>query len=140
MSVEENKAIARRWNEEIWSKGSLATIDELFATDYVCHYPGDPTPDRESYKQWVAMSFAAFADVHCTIEDMVAEGDKVALRWTWRVTHSKGEYMGIAPTGKQMTITGIFILRIEGGKIVEEWGNSDDLGMMQQLGVIPAQG
>ena len=73
MSIEENKAIARRWNDEIWSKGNLPAIDELFAADYVCHYPGNLTPDRESYKQWVAMNFAAFADVQCTIEDLVAE-------------------------------------------------------------------
>jgi predicted ester cyclase len=134
LSLEENKAIARRWNDEIWSKGSLAAIDELFATDFVSHYPGEPTPNRESYKQWVTMNFAAFADVHCTIDDIVAERDKVVIRWTWRLTHTKGEYMGIAPTGKRVTMTGISILRIAGGKIVEEWGNTDDLGMMQQLG------
>ena len=134
MSIEQNKAIAHRWNDEIWSKGNTAAIDELFAIDFVSHYPGEPTPDRESYKQWVTMNFAAFADIHCTIEDMVAEGDKVVLRWIWRFTHSKGDYMGIAPTGKRVTMTGISILRILGGKIVEEWGNSDDLGMMQQLG------
>jgi predicted ester cyclase len=140
MSVEENKAIARRWNDEIWSQGSLTAMDELFAPGFVSHYPGDPTPNRESYKQWVAMNFAAFADVKCTIEDIVAEGDKVVVRWTWRMTHSKGEYMGIAPTGKQVTMTGMCILRIVGGKIVEEWGNSDDLGFMQQLGAIPSVG
>lgn len=137
MTTEENKALARRWNDDIWSKGNLTAIDELFAADFVSHYPGGPTHDRESYKQWVTMQFAAFSDVHCTVDDMVVEEDKVVVRWTWRGIHSKGEYMEIAPTGKQVTITGISILRIVGGKIAEEWGNSDDLGFMQQLGVVP---
>ncbi len=135
MSTEENKAIARRWNDEIYDKGSLVAIDELFATNFVWHYaPPGVAPDREGYKQENVTNLgASFADVHCTIEDMVAEGDKVAVRWSWRGTH-KGEYMGIAPTGKQVTITGIEILHIVGGKIVEEWSESDWLGFMQQLG------
>jgi predicted ester cyclase len=140
MSTEENKAIARRWNDEIWNKGNIDVIDELFAANFVSYYPGFPTSDRENYKEWVAMEFAAFADIHCTIEDLVAEGDKVAIRWTWRGTHSKGKYMEIAPTGKKVTNIGITILRIEGGKIVEEWGSSDELGKLQQLGVVPSPG
>ena len=140
MSIEENKAIARRWNEEIWDKGNLAAIDELLAPDFVFNYaPPGAAPDREGYKQTVTNLCAPFADIHSTIEDMVAEGDKVAVRWTWRGTH-KGEFMGIAPTGKQVTITGISILRIVGGKIVEEWGEMDNLGMMQQLGAFPPSG
>ena len=141
MSVEENKAIARRWLDEIWSKGSLVAINELCATDFVWHRaPPGVVPDREGYKQENVTNLgASFADFHCTIEDMVAEGDKVAIRWTWRGTH-KGEYMSIAPTGKQVTMTGINIIRIVGGKIVEEWGESDDLGFMEQLGAVPPQG
>ena len=139
MSVEENKAIAHRWNDEIYSKMNLAAIDELYASDFVWHSAfSGVAPDREGYRQSV-MSLAPFADVQCTVEDMVAEGDKVAVRWAWRGTH-KGEYMSIAPTGKQVMITGIGILRIVGGKIVEEWGESDMLGFMQQLGVVPAPG
>lgn len=138
MSTEENKAIARRWMEEIWGKGSLAAIDELLAPDFVFNYaPAGVARDREAYKQTVTM--APFADIHSTIEDMVAEGDKVAVRWTYRGTH-KGEFMGIAPTGKQVTMTGISIIRIVGGKIVEEWGEMDMLGMMQQLGAVPPPG
>ena len=137
METEKNKAIARRWSNEIWNNGNVDIIDELYADDFVSHYPGFPTADRESYKQWAAMEYASFADIHCTIEDLVAEGDKVVIRWIWKGSHSKGNYMEIAPTGKQVTITGITILRIEGGKIVEEWGNSDELGKLQQLGVIP---
>jgi steroid delta-isomerase-like uncharacterized protein len=132
MSIEENKALARRWNEEIWSKGNLAAVDELLATNFVFNYPAPGlAPDREGYKQTVTM--ASFANIQSVIEDMVAEEDRVAVRWTWRGTH-KGEYMGVAPTGKQVTITGISILRIVGGKIVEEWGEMDNLGMLQQLG------
>ena len=137
MSIEQNKALARRWSEEVWGKGNLATIDELFATNFVFNYaPPGVSPDREGYKQTVTNMCAPFADIRGTIEDMVAEGDKVVVRWTWRGIH-KGEYMGVAPTGKQATITGINILRIVGGKIVEEWGEMDMLGMMQQLGVFP---
>jgi len=138
MSTEENKAIARRWNDEIWSKGNLAAIDELLAIDFVFNYhTAGAAPDRKGYKQTVTEMFGPLANVHSTTEGMVAEGDKVAVRWTWRGTHNKGEYMGVAPTGKEVTITGISILRIVGGKIVEEWGEMDNLGMMQQLGVIP---
>ncbi len=140
MSIEENKAIARRWSEEVWGKGSLAAVDELFATDFVFNYPVPGVkPDREGYKQTVTEMFAPFADTECPVEDMVAEGDKVAIRWTWRGTH-QGEFMGVAPTGKRVTITGISILRIAGGKIVEEWGEMDNLGMMQQLGLFPSSG
>lgn len=140
MSTEQNKAIARRWSEEIWGKGNLAAIDELFATNFVFNYPTTgAAPDREGYKQTVTEPFAAFADVHSVAEDLVAEGDKVAIRWSWGGTHT-GEFMGVAPTGKQVTITGISILRIAGGKIVEEWGEMDNLGLMQQLGAFPPPG
>jgi predicted ester cyclase len=88
-------------------------------------------------KQGLTRAQAAFSDISITVEDQIAEGDKVVSRWTIRGTH-KGEYMGIAPTGKQVTITGISIYRIEKGKIVEDWANSDMLGMLQQLGAIPS--
>ena len=140
MSVEENKAIARRWNDEIWSKGNLAVIDELFATDFVWHYaPPGVAPDLEGYRRYQTESLAAFADMNCVIEVILAEGDKVARRVTWTGTH-KGTYMGIAPTGKQVTLTVITIERIEGGKIAEQWGEADMLGLMQQLGVMPSPG
>jgi len=132
---EENKAIARRWIE-IWSKGNMVEIDELFATDFVFHYPSPGVePNLEGYKQWVTMTGNVCPGTY-TIEDMIAEGDKVTTRWNFSGTH-KGELMGVAPTGKQVTMTGISIIRIVGGKIVEEWGEFDNLGLMQQLGVIP---
>ena len=140
MPIEENKAIARRWGEEIWGKASLTAIDELLAPDFVFNYPAPGvTPDLEGYKKTVTMLTAPFADIQGSAEDMVAEGDKVAVRWVWRLTHT-GEFMGIAPTGKQVTVTGISILRIVGGKIVEEWGEMDTLGMLQQLGALPPHG
>jgi steroid delta-isomerase-like uncharacterized protein len=137
MSTEENKALVRRFDEEVWGKGNLAVADELLATNFVLHAPPpEVAPDLEGYKQWVSTARTAFPDLQTTIEDMIAEGDKVVTRWTVRGTH-KGEIMGIAPTGKQVTMTGISIDRIEGGKIVEEWNEMDMLGMMQQLGAVP---
>jgi steroid delta-isomerase-like uncharacterized protein len=141
MSIEENKAIVSRATEEIFNKNNLAVVDELYATNFVSHGSDIPgvTPDREGYKQFVTMSRTALPDFHTTIEDMIAEGDKVVQRFTARGTH-KGEFMGIPPTGKQVTITGIAIDRIAGGKIVENWVNIDMLGMMVQLGVVPPPG
>lgn len=138
MSLEKNKALARRWLEQVWSKGNLAELDELYAANFVWHWaPPGVASNREGYRQFVTANFAAFSDVRCPAEEIVAEGDKVVVRWTWRATH-KGEYMGIAPTGKQITMTGICILRIADGKIAEEWGEMDMLGMMQQLGAVPS--
>ncbi|MGD2246348.1 MAG: ester cyclase [Candidatus Aminicenantes bacterium] len=140
MSTEENKALVRRYAEEAFGKGSVAVSDELLSSDYVHHtlLPGI-TPDREGRKQLVSMLHAAFPDIRLTLEDMVAEGDKVAVRWTCSALH-KGEYMGIAPTGKQVTWTGMSLHRVEGGKIVESWDEVDNLGMMQQFGVVPPPG
>lgn len=140
MSTEEIKALVSRWANEMWSKADAAAIDELCADNFVFHYPGvEVTPNREGFKQTVTTWNAPFADIEGTIEDMIVEGDKVAVRWTWRQTH-KGEYMGIAPTGKRTTLTGISILHIVGGKIVEEWGEMDNLGLMAQIGAFPPPG
>lgn len=116
----------------------MAVVDELIATNYIDHdkRPDLVARDPESFKQVVTMLLTAFPDLRVTIEDQIAEGDKVASRFTMRGTH-KGEFMGIAPTGRQVTFTGIGIRRIAGGKLVEIWMNMDDLGMMQQLGVVP---
>ena len=140
MSLEENKAIELRFFEEVVNKGNLAVIDEIVAANFVQPdaTPGT-TPDREGLKQFFAMAHSAFPDFHSTLEDMFAEGDKVVQRFTARGTH-KGEWMGIASTGKQMTASGIAIHRITGGKIVEGWTSMDMLGVMVQLGVVPAPG
>ena len=136
---EENKALFRRATEEVFNKGNLDAIDEFMAPDMVDHslVPGqDPGP--EGFKKLVTMFRAAFPDLHSTVEDLIAEGDKVVGRMTTRGTH-QGEFMGIAATGKQIEFSEIHIIRIAGGKAVEHWGISDDMGMMQQLGVIPSE-
>ncbi len=140
MSAEENKALVRNILEEAYNKGNLDVIDEHLAPDYVHHNPPTGVPnDREGYKQAVTMLRTAFPDYHITIDDMIAEGDKVVLRLHWSGTH-KGEFMGIPPTGKHITVEGISIHRIEGGKIVEQKGMVDSMSMMQQLGVVPPLG
>jgi predicted ester cyclase len=140
MSTEENKANLHRTTEEVFNKGNLAIVDELVTTNSVLHLlGGQKFKGPEGFKQFVTMFRTAFPDIHITIDDMVAEGDKVANRYTWRGTH-KGELMGIAPTGKQVTVTGIKITQFVGGKQVEGWISGDQLGMMQQLGVVPPMG
>ena len=132
--TEENKAIARRVFEEIWNQEKLDLIDEIFATDYVGHITGNPDFNGpEGYKELVSIYLTAFPDVQYTIEDHIAEGDRVIIRWSTTATH-KGELMGIPPTGLPVPTTGITIYRIAGGKILEEWSSWDDLGMWQQLG------
>jgi steroid delta-isomerase-like uncharacterized protein len=141
MSTEENKAVVRRAYEAL-NKGKeavMAAMDELHAPDYVYHSPSPglwPDMDLAAMKQSMHAYFMATPDLHYTVEDMVAEGDKVVSRFTWRGTHL-GEFMGIPPTGKVVTLTGIYITRVAGGKCVEDWCSADMLGMFQQLGVIP---
>jgi steroid delta-isomerase-like uncharacterized protein len=138
VSAEENKAIIQSV-EEALNRGDWDVVDRLFAASYVDHDPsraGLP-PGPEGVKQAWSMFRAAFPDLQVTIEDMIAEGDKVAVRGVVRGTH-QGELMGIPPTGKQVTATLIDVNRIESGKLVERWAEQDNLGMMQQLGVIPA--
>ena len=140
MSAEQNKGIARRFAEEVINKNNLDAIDDLFAPNYVSHVLPPGLPQGPEGEKLFASSFhAAFPDAHLTVEDMIAEGDKVATRFTYRATH-KGEFMGIPPSGKQVTFTGIRIFRFDGGTIAEQWGESDNLGFMQQLGVIPPMG
>jgi len=140
MSTEENKATLRRIIEEAFNKGNLAVTDELIATNYVYHGSGGQEfKGTEGFKQYVTMMRTAFPDLHMTIEDMVAEGDKVVHIAKMRGTH-KGEIMGIAPTGKQLTISAVTISRFAGGKEAEAWTYADSLVMYQQLGVAPPMG
>jgi len=137
MAAEENKALVRRIWEEVWNKGNLSAIDELFAPTYVAHDPANPgVQGRDGVRQLVTMYRSAFPDLQFTVEDQIAEGDMVATRYTARGTH-KGELQGIPATGKQAAVPGIMISRIVGGQDREEWVNYDALGLMQQLGVIP---
>src|SRR5579864_5887314 len=139
MSVEDNKATARRWYEEVFTAGNLDLIHELFAPNFVDHDPVNLLPGLEGVRQVVGMYRGAFPDLHITVEDWVAEGEKVVTRFRAQGTH-KGPLMGIPPTEKQVTVTDIDILGFEHGKIAEHWGNRDDLGMLQQVGAIPAPG
>src|ERR671911_2112318 len=126
VSLEENKAIVRREQEELWNHtGNLDAADELFVPDYV-----------EAAKQEAAEFRRGFPDVVSTIEDLIAEGDKVVARWRARATH-RGEYVGVPPTGRVVEFTGISVYRIERGKIAESWNVEDKLGLMRQIGVIP---
>ncbi len=141
VSVEENKALARRWFEDLFNAGNLEVADEIIAPDHVNH---DPTlPDipagPEGQKQIVNLYRGAFTNAHISVEDQLAEGDKVVTRWSGSGTH-QGELMGVAPTGNQVTITGVTINRVSDGKIVESWSNYDALGMMQQIGAVPEPG
>jgi len=141
MSVEENKAVVRRFNEamkQYWRTGNTRLFDEVLAPDYVQHWPGFPA-DREGYLQMLRMFRAAFPDLEKTTEDMLADGDKVIDRVTVRGTHT-GEFMGLPPTGKRMMITEMHIAQLAGGKIVERWGEWDQLGLLQQIGAITVPG
>jgi steroid delta-isomerase-like uncharacterized protein len=137
---DQNKTLARRAIEEVWNKGKLEVINELTASNATYHdpsVPGGKFTGPEGVRQFVQIYRTAFPDVHITIDDQVAEGDKVATRWTATGTH-RGELMGIAPTNKHATVTGTAIERYQGGKVVEAWNNYDMLGMLQQLGVVPS--
>ena len=139
MSTEENKTIIQRCIEAI-NKQDLAALHTLVAADYVGHITGlPPIQGSEALKYVFAGYYAAFPDFHFTVEDMVAEGDKVVGRGTFRATH-KGELMGIPATGKQVAVAGIHIYRVASGKLAEEWIEQDNLGLLQQLGVIPPMG
>jgi predicted ester cyclase len=124
VSVEGNKAVVRRLWEEVWNRADLAVADQIFDAAYAAHE-----------KASVPVVRAAFPDSHHTVEDLLAEGDKVVTRFTWRGTH-RGEFMGVPPTGRRVAVGGIWIHRLEAGRIVEgrEWGQVDWLGLLQQLG------
>jgi steroid delta-isomerase-like uncharacterized protein len=139
VSTQENKALARRVLEEMFNKGNLDLADEVFAPDYVDHDPAMPEDIRgpEGFKEYVSIFRTAFPDIHLEIEDQVAEGDKVVTRWTGTGTH-EGELMGIAPTGNKVTLPGMEIVRISGGKLAEGWEGYDSMVLMEQLGVMPS--
>ena len=138
MSTEDNKAHVRRGFEAVNQK-NLAVFDELLTPDVVFHSASTTMQGLEAYKQLLSVYVTAFPDLLFTIEDMIAEGDTVVVRYTTRGTH-QGNFRGIPPTGKQVSGTGMFIDRLVNGKAVEQWINGDDLGLLQQLGVIPSMG
>ena len=141
MTIEQNKETARRWSEELWSRGNLAVADEIIAPDYVRHDPGDPFPARgpEDVKRIVTMLRSMLADFSIHVDAMIAEGDMVVSRYTATATDTRG-YMGMAPTGKVIRTPAMQIFRFSNGKIVESWAVRDDLGTLKQLGHLPAIG
>lgn len=139
MSTNHNKAIVRRWVEEYWNQGNVALLEETHAADFVLHNPDGPVHRHEGFRQFAAMLRTAFADIHVTLDDAIAEGDKVAWRYTFRGTHS-GALLGIPPTGRVVTITGSVLSRFADGKWAEDWHHQDTLGMLHQLGATALPG
>jgi steroid delta-isomerase-like uncharacterized protein len=136
-SAQENKALYRRWFEDVVSRRDAALAGELLAPDYRLHFPGLPRPlDRDGHLQLLHAFWTAFPDWEETVDDAVAEGDRVVMRVTGRGTHDV-PFQGIPPTGRPVTATGMGIARIAGGQIVETWAAYDALGLLQQLGAVP---
>jgi len=141
MSTDENKALVRRFVEDVINAHDPQAADGVLAPDHVLYPAGasEPLVGLDAWQQLAAVYFAAFPDIHERIEDMVAEGHTVATRITWTGTH-RGEMGGLPPTGRRVEVTGMRFYRTADGRIVEHRGWDDSLGLMQQLGAIPAAG
>jgi len=133
-----NKDFIQDYTEDYWNKHNIAAFEKYYASGFIMHFP-DGDHNSEQYKGLCQAYFKAFPDLHVTTNDLVAEGDKVTKVWTVNCTHN-GEFMGIPPTGKSIVFKGIEVFRITDGKIAEVWAIMDNLGMMQQLGIIPPMG
>jgi steroid delta-isomerase-like uncharacterized protein len=138
MSVE-NKALVRRWFEEVWNQGRAASIDEMLTSDAVVHGLGPSLRGPSEFKPFQAMYRGAFPDIDIQVDDMLAEGDLVAARWSGMGTH-RGDGLGFMATSKRAQFKGLTIVRVRDGKIVEGWNSFDQLGMLQQLGVVTLPG
>jgi steroid delta-isomerase-like uncharacterized protein len=133
-SQDQNKDIVRRSMEQVWKDGNTRVVDEFYANNYVDHTPAPGfTPDREGIRGTSKLYHAAFPDLDLMIDELVAEGDRVAARFTVQGTH-EGDLQGIPPTGKHIRINGMTINRVQGGKIVESWELTDQFSLLQQLG------
>ena len=130
---EQNKTLARRWFENLFSRGDLDAANEIISADFVDHLTHEDERGLVELKHYVNIYSAAFPDIQDTVEDIVAEGDKVVVRWMSRGTH-QGEFMGVAPTGRHVTFTGMRLFRIAENKIAEGWVNIDERGLQEQLG------
>ena len=136
MSTEENKSLVCRYVEQVLNSGNMAVVDELIAADYKRYVSPTAAPlTVDVQKQRLTGIRAAFPDWHLTIEEMIAEGDRVAFRATIRGTH-EGVFQNVAPTGKQVTVSALDIIRIDNGKLIEHWGGPDLFNLMQQLGAV----
>jgi predicted ester cyclase len=129
--LEEYKASDLQYVEEVWHLGNAPVFEDIFQTDY----EHNKHASRDAHQAFIAAYRGAFPDVHFTIEDHFVAGDRTVMRWTGRGTHS-GELNGLVPTGKEVTITGILISRYADGKVVEQWSEFDELGLLKQLGVV----
>ena len=137
MSTQSAKALVRQVVDD-WHRGDLDALDEHLDPAFVNRDPSNPeVTDLASYKRWVAGALSGFSDMRITIEDLIAEDDRVAKLWSFEATH-EGEFLGIAPTGKRITWSGITIYRVSGDRVVECMWRTDALGLLQQLGAIPA--
>ena len=138
--LEENKAVIRRYFDEVMGQEDLAAASELVSADYLNHSLANPAIGFVSLRQRITSLRSAFPDAKITLEDLIAEGEKVIARWTLRGTHQglfhDGLVNNVAPTGKPVTMTAISIFRVENGKIVECWSERDRLGRLHQLGVL----
>lgn len=134
---EENKEVVRRSFEQL--SAVVESHEEIYGDDWVGHFPGMPPLDVQGHRMYSKVMETAFPDLDRRLEDLVAEGDKVVARWTARGTHL-GDFNGIPPSGKVATSSGITIFRITNGKIVEEWAESDMLGLLTQVGALPPMG
>ncbi len=141
MGTEENKALVRRAFDEMINKKNLAAVEQFIAGDYVGHFSGTPDAIRgvDAFKQFIGMYNTAIPDSSVSFDSVLAEGDRVAARLTYRGTH-KGPLMGIPPTGKPINVSSTNVFRIVNGKAAEQWANTDDLGLMTQIGVMKAPG
>ena len=139
MSAEENKSLVRRYIQEVWDRQNPAAVDEFLASNYQRHISPTAAPlNRDGQKQRLAGLRAAFPDIQLTLEEMFAEGDRVAFRSTIRGTH-QGVFQGLAPTGRHVTVSLLDMVRVANGKIAEQWGGPDFLDWLRQLGaVVPA--
>ncbi len=134
-ATELNKTLVREFIEEAWNKGNLKFVDEHFSEDFVPHFlPPNLPANREGLKQHISMWQNAFPDFHGRVEDVIAEGDRVVLRWDFQGTN-KGAFMGIPATGKEGRVTGISTFRVADGEVCEGWAESDALGLLVQLGL-----
>src|SRR5215212_5850221 len=132
---EQNKTLARRWFEDLFSRGDLDAANEILSAEFVDHLPREEERGIEELKHYVTIYRTAFPDIQDTVEEIVAEGDKVVICWRSRGTH-QGEFMGVPPTGRHVTFTGMRLFRISENKIVESWVNIDERGLQEQLGAV----
>jgi steroid delta-isomerase-like uncharacterized protein len=142
MPPAENKQLFQHYFDDCANAGNFDLVDEIFAPDYLHHDPANPDPrpvvGPKGVRDHLESLTAGFPDVRFDVDEMVAEGEDIVVRWTATLTHT-GDYFGLPPSGKKAKITGMNTWRTANGKAVEGWVNRDDMGLLQQLGVIPSQ-